>query len=76
MMTTTKEFIQDEILRELLYDSEADLEKALPKAMPSLQNIPLNFRQNTRRPNVTITLWNYCVRLRRIATLHIGLLRH
>jgi hypothetical protein len=33
-----KEFVQDEILRELLYDSEADLEKALPKAMPSLRN--------------------------------------
>jgi hypothetical protein len=33
-----KEFVQDEILRELLYDSEADLEKAPPKAMPSLRN--------------------------------------
>ncbi len=34
----TMEFLQDEILRELLITSEADLEKALPKAMPDLRN--------------------------------------
>jgi hypothetical protein len=34
-----KEYIQEEILQELLYNSEADLEKALPKAMLSLRNI-------------------------------------
>jgi len=34
----TKDFLQDEILEELLIHSEADLERALPKAMPSLRN--------------------------------------
>jgi hypothetical protein len=33
-----KEFIQDEVLQDLLSDSEAELEKALPKAMPGLRN--------------------------------------
>jgi hypothetical protein len=33
-----KEFVQDQILRELLYNSKADLEKALPKALPGLRN--------------------------------------
>jgi hypothetical protein len=35
----TKEFLQDDILQELLIHSEADLERALPKAMPTLRNV-------------------------------------
>ena len=35
----TKEFLQWEILQELLINSETDLEKALPKAVPDLRNI-------------------------------------
>jgi hypothetical protein len=34
-----KEYLQDDILQELLYNSKADLEKALPKAIPSLRNV-------------------------------------
>src|SRR5712692_2815872 len=34
-----KELVQDEILRDLLHASPADLEKAIPKAVPSLRNV-------------------------------------
>ncbi len=34
-----KEYIQDEILQQLVYNSKSDLEKALPKAMPTLRNV-------------------------------------
>jgi hypothetical protein len=34
-----KEYLQDEILDDLLDNSKADLEKALPKAMPALRNV-------------------------------------
>ena len=34
-----KDYLQDDILQELLHNSKADLEKALPKAIPSLRNV-------------------------------------
>ena len=34
-----KEHLQDEILQDLLYNTKADLVKALPKAMPTLRNV-------------------------------------
>jgi len=55
----TKEFLQWEILQELLINSETDLEKALPKAMPDLRNIyTAELSAQYARTHVTTEPWN------------------
>jgi len=55
----TKEFLQDEILQELLIHSEADLERACPRRCPHFEMYTrLNFRKNMPKAIVTTGLSN------------------